>query len=259
MREKWRLAQVVEIRDEIVRIHFSGWDIKWDEDINLNLERDRIRERKRKSQSLDMSSPATMVMVEARERHSARSCPRCGEHIDPVISSVTTLPVCLPSFSEPLPLSVQTVTLAPLPVAAASPDVPTSAFSRRNSARSTRSYINEPSPIGEDENFNSQSLEDSDEPHYMAELTTALSPIPLSVDDRIHIALKVADRRLSSIRSTHNLLTTFSGLDLSARRGSAGSEGGAVRRGSAGSVGTTTSRSLIGMKSTQAQANQLYG
>lgn len=72
----------------------------------------------------------------------------------------------------------------------------------------------------------------------------------LSVDDRIQIALKVADRRLNSIRSTRNLLEVFPlGSDLSARvsgrRGSIGEGAPMTSRRASFSGG----RSLIGVTS----------
>lgn len=44
VKAKWRVAEVINIMEDIVRIHFVGWDPKWDEDINITMDRNRIRE-----------------------------------------------------------------------------------------------------------------------------------------------------------------------------------------------------------------------
>jgi hypothetical protein len=43
-RSKWRVAEIMSNIDNIVRIHFIGFDPKWDENIDLLRESDRIRE-----------------------------------------------------------------------------------------------------------------------------------------------------------------------------------------------------------------------
>ena len=156
MKVKWRFAQVVDITSETIRIHFSGWDPKWDEDIDIRKAKERIRERRRKERSLDTSV----------ERASATNCPHCGESL---------LHPPLEDFQD-------------TPVA-----------SRRASV--TGRYNRGPSAFfGEDHSTMREGQYD--------EWDTMGGQLPgvLTVDDRINIALKVADRRLSSIQSTRSLL-----------------------------------------------------
>ena len=44
VRAKWRVAEIIDISDNIVRIHFVGWDPKWDENIDITKDRNRIRD-----------------------------------------------------------------------------------------------------------------------------------------------------------------------------------------------------------------------
>lgn len=222
LREKWRLAQVIEIRNEIVRIHYSGWDVKWDEDINLVAERDRIRERKRKSQSVDLSTP--VAAPREVERHTARSCPRCGEHIPPL----TEVPPmsALSTYSNSSTISQR------------------GSFSRRSGGFPSGRGIASMSESYED--FSDQptlfphsaSREELKDENMVDELAPKLTSASLSVEDRIHIALKVADRRLSSIQSTRNLLESTG----------PNPEFALVRRNSLGNLAKSpSSRSLIGI------------
>lgn len=156
MKVKWRFAQVVDITTESIRIHFSGWDPKWDEDIDVKKAKERIRERRRKEKSLDTSL----------ERTPATNCPHCGESL---------LHPPLEDFQD-------------TPVA-----------SRRASV--TGRYNRAPSVFfGEDHGSMREGQYDE------WDAIGGQLPGVLTVDDRINIALKVADRRLSSIQSTRSLL-----------------------------------------------------
>ena len=44
VRAKWRVAEIISIRENIVRIHFVGWDPKWDENIDISIDRGRLRD-----------------------------------------------------------------------------------------------------------------------------------------------------------------------------------------------------------------------
>ena len=44
VKAKWRVAEIIDIHESIIRIHFIGWDHKWDEDIDLTRDGNRIRE-----------------------------------------------------------------------------------------------------------------------------------------------------------------------------------------------------------------------
>lgn len=44
VRAKWRVAEIISIRENIVRIHFVGWDPKWDENIDITIDRGRLRD-----------------------------------------------------------------------------------------------------------------------------------------------------------------------------------------------------------------------
>ena len=234
VREKWRLAQVVEIRAEIVRIHFSGWDEKWDEDINILSERDRIRERRKKAPSLDAS------LSEALNRSNMlRNCPHCGESLS--LAPLVEAPEC-PSYAGTRRNSMEGADL----------------FGNIGGARRGSSRCIIPphfEPVGEEDNPTSSSQEESKDEHCVEEPPLE-SVVPLTVDDRIHIALKVADRRLSSIRSARSLLDVAGDVPTG-RRSSVGSlmvpmEMPTGRRSSVGSLGAgglPIGRSLIGINS----------
>ena len=155
MKEKWRSAQVVDISSEFIRIHFSGWDTKWDEDISVSKVHERIRERRRKEKRRDSAS----------DRIPMTTCPHCGE-------SLLTLPL---DDSLATPVASRRSSLA----------------GRMDSTPTERSH---------DDAFRVRDGQ-QEESEPLPQLLEALS-----VDDRIQIALKVADRRLSSIQSTRSLL-----------------------------------------------------
>jgi hypothetical protein len=156
MKVKWRFAQVVDITTESIRIHFSGWDPKWDEDIDIKKAQERIRERRRKERSIDAST----------ERASSTNCPHCGESLlHPPLEDFQSTPVA----------------------------------SRRASV--TGRYNRAPSVFfGEDHPAMREGQFDE------WDAIGGQLPGVLTVDDRINIALKVADRRLSSIQSTRSLM-----------------------------------------------------
>ena len=232
VREKWRLAQVVEIRGEIVRIHFSGWDVKWDEDINIVTARNRIRERRKKAPSLDASLSEAL-----KDRNNMlRNCPHCGESLS--LAPLIEVPEICPSYAGTRRNSMEGSEL-----------FGSNGGARRGSTRGVTYF--EPT---EEDNPTSFSQEESKDEHVVEEPPTTAA-VPLSVDDRIHIALKVADRRLSSIRSARNLLDVAGDVPTG-RRSSVGSlmapmEMPTGRRSSVGSLATNglPGRSLIGINS----------
>lgn len=164
MKVKWRFAQVVDISSESIRIHFSGWDPKWDEDIDIRKAKERIRERRRKEKSFDLSSDRST------------NCPHCGESLlNPPLEDFQDTPVA----------------------------------SRRSSV--TGRYNKAPF-FGEDQpSMREGQSDDSD-------AMNGQLPTVLTVDDRINIALKVADRRLSSIQSTRSLLGVTTSTESSRDR-----------------------------------------
>ena len=44
VKAKWRVAEITDMQQSTIRIHFIGWDHKWDEDIDLSREGHRIRD-----------------------------------------------------------------------------------------------------------------------------------------------------------------------------------------------------------------------
>lgn len=171
MKEKWRYAQVVDISSEFIRIHFSGWDPKWDEDISVLKIHKRIRERKRKVKRRDSASLG----------HPLTTCPHCGE-------SLLTLP---------LEDSLET------PVG-----------SRRSSIAARTDSV--PPEHSHDDALRARDVQ-REEPEPLPQLLESLS-----VDDRIQIALKVADRRLSSIQCTRSLMGVSTRTDARDRQALAG-------------------------------------
>jgi hypothetical protein len=67
---KWRLAEITGINDNIVRIHFIGWDPKWDEEIDVLQDRERIREYSGQEVS-DNSTKSRSLKDKKQKRKSA--------------------------------------------------------------------------------------------------------------------------------------------------------------------------------------------
>lgn len=178
VKAKWRVAEVTKIEKSIVRIHFVGWDPKWDEDIDISRDRNRIREFI--ADSKNKAEPKSLKKLKEHKK-SFGHLDRFPKQLTPVqevsersspsishsSSGVIILPDCIGVSGKSIEDAVS-VLGAPSPVLDVVVEDADENFSRRNS---TREKVSESQSTITDETI-------------------------LCVEDKIRIAMQVADKKL---------------------------------------------------------------
>lgn len=177
VKAKWRVAEITRIEKGIVRIHFVGWDPKWDEDIDVSRDRNRIREFI--ADSKNKPEPKSLKKLKEQkksfghlDRFPKQLTPvqEVSERSSPSISHSSSGVIML---SDSLGISGKSIEDAVSALGASSPALDVvmedanENFSRRNSSK--------------DERLGFQSTSDE---------------TILSVEDKIRIAMRVADKKL---------------------------------------------------------------
>ena len=183
VKAKWRVAEIIDIQTNIVRIHFVGWDPKWDEDIDVTRDKNRIREytaerEKKESKIMKKVKELNKKGLSQYDRYPKQLTPvqEVSERSSPSIShsssGIIVLPECIggsgKNFLDAVSGALGNSTSNPLSGLDALLEDVNENFSRRNSMK-------EKIVSGSQSTISEESV--------------------MSVEDRIRIAMQIADKK----------------------------------------------------------------
>ena len=199
VKAKWRVAEIIKMQTNVVRIHFVGWDPKWDEDIDVTRDRNRIREynadKEKKEKTMKKVKELNKKGLNQYDRFPKQLTPvqEVSERSSPSIShsssGIIVLPECINGsgkhFLDAVSGALGNSSSNPVSGLDALLEDVNENFSRRNSTK-------------EKTIFGSQS--------------TISEESVMSVEDRIRIAMQIADRKYQDNLNIQRGMATVSNL-----------------------------------------------
>jgi OTU-like cysteine protease len=183
VKAKWRVAEVMKIEESIVRIHFVGWDPKWDEDIDISRDRNRIREFI--ADSKNKPEPKSLKKLKEQKKSFG--------HLDRFPKQLTPVQEVSERSSPSISHSSSGVIILPDCIGVSGKSI------EGKGIEDAISVLGAPSPVLDaveedaDENF---SRRNSTREQLSGSQSTVTDETYLSVEDKIRIAMQVADKKL---------------------------------------------------------------